>query len=274
MHDPVLVAQMCALLLVVGAFAGVLAGLLGVGGGVVLVPAFYYAFDALGFGGDTLMQLCVATSLATIVVTSARSVLSHHAKGAVEWSILRGWAMGIVIGAVLGTLVVAQLRTQTLQLIFAGLGICVALYLGFGRAEWRLGDAMPKGIRRAVISPVIGFLSVLVGIGGGSMGVPLMTLYNVPMHRAVATAAGFGFLIAAPSVLGFLLLPIDLSSTLPFTVGSVNFAAVFLVISMTFITAPLGAKLAHKTDATMLRRIFAGFVVVVALNMARKALGF
>jgi uncharacterized membrane protein YfcA len=271
MHDITLVAQMCALLLVVGGFAGLLAGLLGVGGGVVLVPAFYYAFDTLGLGGDTLMQVCVATSLATIVVTSARSVLSHNRQGAVEWPILKGWATGIVIGAVLGTLVVAQLRTQTLQLIFAVLGLCVAAYLGIGKSQWRLGEAMPKGIKRAIVSPLIGFLSVLVGIGGGSMGVPLMTLYGVPMHRAVATAAGFGFLIAAPSVLGFLLLATEATRAIPFTIGSVNYAAVLLVISMTLLTAPLGARLAHRTDAVRLRRIFAGFVAVVALNMARKA---
>ena len=132
---------------------------------------------------------------------------------------------------------------------------------------------MPRGLRRAVMSPMIGFLSVLVGIGGGSMGVPLMTLYGVPMHRAVATAAGFGFLIAAPSVLGFLMLPLDTGSAIPLTVGSINMAAVILVISMTLLTAPVGAKLAHKTDAARLRRIFAIFVVIVALNMARKALG-
>ncbi len=274
MQDTVLLVQMCALLLVVGCFAGVLAGLLGVGGGVVLVPAFYYAFETLGFGGDQLMQLCVATSLATIVVTSARSVLSHNRQGAVEWPILRGWALGIVVGAVIGTLVVAELRSASLQIIFAVLGVCVALYLGFGRTDWRLGPLMPTGARRAIIAPLIGFLSVLVGIGGGSMGVPLMTLYSVPMHRAVATAAGFGFLIATPSVLGFLFLPVDGLGVIPFTIGSVNLAAVVLVISMTLLTAPLGARLAHKTDAARLRRIFAIFVAIVALNMARKALGY
>ena len=273
MNDPYLLLQMLVLLLAVGAFAGILAGLLGVGGGVVLVPAYYFSFETLGYGSEQLMQICVATSLATIVVTSLRSVLSHNRKGAVDWAILRGWAAGIVLGAVVGTLVVAQLRTATLQLIFAALGFVVAGYFGLGREHWRLGLAMPKGFLRAVLSPLIGFISVLVGIGGGSLGVPLMTLYGTPIHRAVATAAGFGMLIAVPSVIGFLMLPIDAAARPPLTVGSVNLAGFGIVIAMTLITAPIGARLAHATNAKLLRGAFAVFILVVAANMLRKALG-
>ncbi|PIE13966.1 MAG: hypothetical protein CSA68_11135 [Rhodobacterales bacterium] len=265
---------MLAMLLAIGAFAGIIAGLLGVGGGIILVPAYFYIFSALGYGGDQIMQVCLATSLATIIVTSLRSVSSHHKKGAVEWPILRGFAPGIVIGAALAVLVAAALRSVVLQGIFGVLALGIGLYMALGRDSWRLGSAMPTGVKRAVLSPIIGFFSVLMGIGGGSFGVPLMSLYAVPIHRAVATAAGLGVLIAVPSVIGFLWLDIPTDSRPPFTVGAVNLPAFVVTISMTLITAPYGVKLAHRMDPKPLKRLFALFLMLVALNMLRKAAGW
>lgn len=271
MIDTTLIA-MGALLLAIGAFAGVLAGLLGVGGGIVLVPAFFYAFSVLGYDSPQLMQLCLGTSLATIIVTSIRSVHSHNKKGAVDWDILKTWAPGIVVGAVIGVTVASSLRSNALQAIFGVLAIIVGLYMTFGNKNWRLGDAMPKGPLRLILSPLLGFLSVLMGIGGGSFGVPTMSLYNTPIHRAVATAAGFGVIIAVPSVTGFLLLNQEVAP--PFSVGSVNLIAFALVIAMTLITAPWGAALAHRMDAGPLKKVFGVFLTLVALNMIRKALGW
>ena len=271
-HDPALLAQLLALLMVIGAFAGVLAGLLGVGGGILLVPAFFYAFTALGYAGPQLMQICLATSLATIVVTSMRSVQSHHRKGAVDWDILRGWALAIGVGAVIGVLVASMLRSVILQGIFGVLGVLVGLYLAFGRAEWRLGSVMPKGPVRAVVGWFIGFLSVLMGIGGGSFAVPLLTLYGVPIHRAVGSASGFGLLIALPAVVGFAFLSVE--NPPPLSLGAVNLPGFGIVIVMTFLTAPLGARLAHSMNPKPLKRFFALFIMVMALNMLRKALGF
>ncbi|RBI83237.1 sulfite exporter TauE/SafE family protein [Rhodosalinus halophilus] len=274
MPDPMLLSQMLVLLLVIGAVAGVLAGLLGVGGGIVLVPAFFYAFQTLGYDGPQLMQICLATSLATIVVTSARSVMSHSRKGAVDWPILKGWAPGIAIGAILGVTLAAVLRSTVLQGIFGVLGLAIGLYLGLGKPHWRLAPEMPRGFRRAVYAPLVGFLSVLMGIGGGSFGVPLMSLHGVPIHRAVATAAGFGMLIAVPGVAGFLLLTIDPAHRPPFTVGAVNLPAFAVVIAMTLLTAPLGVRIAHAMNPTPLRRLFAVFLLLVAGNMLRKSLGW
>ena len=273
MPDTSLLLAMGALLLVIGAFAGVLAGLLGVGGGIVLVPAFFYAFAALGYDSPQLMQMCLATSLATIIVTSVRSVLAHNRKGAVDWEILRRWAPGIVIGAIVGVSVAASLRSTALQAIFGVLALIVALYMTFGRSHWRLGEQMPRGPALWGLSPGIGFLSVLMGIGGGSFGVPTMSLYGVPIHRAVATAAGFGVLIAVPSVAGFLLVEMPPEGRPPLTIGAVNLVAFALVIAMTLITAPWGAALAHRTDAARLKRVFGIFLMLVALNMLRKAWG-
>ncbi|MGG7643977.1 sulfite exporter TauE/SafE family protein [Rhodovulum sp. YNF3179] len=265
------VLPMLALLLAIGAFAGVIAGMLGVGGGIILVPAFYFAFAGLGYDSPQLMQICLATSLATIVVTSVRSVLSHNRKGAVDWDILRGWAPGIALGAVAGVVAATWLQSSTLMGVFGCLGIVIGLYLGLGRESWRLGNGMPRGARRAALSPAVGFLSVLMGIGGGSFGVPLMSLYGVPIHRAVATAAGFGVIIAVPSVAGFLLVGAPEAGRPPFTVGHVNLVAFAVVIAMTLITTPWGVRLAHAMDPRPLKRVFAVFLVVVALNMLREA---
>jgi uncharacterized protein len=270
--DTLLLVEMAGLLLVIGAIAGLVAGLLGVGGGIVLVPAFFYAFTALGYGSAQLMQVCLATSLATIITTSIRSMQSHHAKGAVDWSILRGWALFIGTGAVLGVLVAAALRSVVLQGIFGVVGVFIGLYFGFGRKDWQLGAVMPSGLKKAIIGPMIGLLSVLMGIGGGSFGVPLMTLHGVAIHRAVGTASGFGLIIALPSVLAFMLVPID--NAPPFSIGAVNLPAFALAVAMPLVTAPLGARLAHSMDPKRLRRIFAVFIMVMALNMLRKALGF
>lgn len=270
--DMTLMIELLLFLVVIGGLAGVLAGLLGVGGGIVLVPAFFYAFQAMGYGGAQLMQVCLATSLATIIVTSLRSVASHNRKGAVDWDVLKGWAPGIVIGAIVGVLAASALRSVTLQFIFGGLALVIGAYMTFGKSSWRLADQMPSGGRQYLFSPVMGFLSVLMGIGGGSFGVPLMSLHGVAIHRAVATAAGFGVLIALPSAIGFLLLDIAPGSRPPLTIGAVNVPGFLIVIAMTLLTAPLGVKLAHATDAARLKRVFGGFLILVALNMLRKAL--
>lgn len=270
MPDLSILLPMVALILVIGGFAGVLAGLLGVGGGIVLVPAFFYAFSVMGYDSPQLMQMCLGTSLATIIVTSVRSGLAHHRKGAVDVGILKSWGIGIAVGAAVGVSIATNLRSDVLQAIFGILAIIVGVYMAFGRSHWRLAEQMPTGPVVWGLSPVLGFLSVLMGIGGGSFGVPIMTLLGVPIHRAVATAAGFGVIIAVPSVIGFL--ASDVAVAPPLTFGSVNLVAFVLVIAMTLITAPWGAALAHRMDAGPLKRAFGVFLMLVALNMLRKVL--
>jgi uncharacterized protein len=263
---------MFALLLVIGGLAGVVGGLLGVGGGIVLVPAFFYAFGHLGFGGDQLMQVCVATSMATIVVTSLRSVSAHHRKGAVDWSVLKSWGPALVIASAIGTFVASRVPSVTLQAVFGALAGLAGLWMAFGREDWRLGTAMPGQPVRSALAGAVGFFSAMMGIGGGTFGVPLMTLYSMPIHRAVATASGFGVLIAVPSVIGFLFLTV--AEAPPFTIGAVNLPAFLVVIGTTLLTTPLGVRLAHAMNPKPLKRAFAIFLTLVALNMLRKVAGW
>ncbi|QCP84683.1 sulfite exporter TauE/SafE family protein [Cereibacter sphaeroides] len=269
MTDLSLLLPMLALLLAIGAFAGIIAGLLGVGGGLVLVPAYLYAFEAMGYGGASLMRVCLATSLATIIVTSLRSVHAHHRKGAVDLEILRRWGLWIALGAVAGTFLASSMKSVVLQGIFGFVGVVVGLYMAFGKTSWRLGESLPQGAGRAATGTGVGLLSVLMGIGGGTFGVPLMSLFNVPIHRAVATAAGFGVIIALPAAALFLLTPTDAAP--PLTVGAVNLPAFGITIAMTLLTTPIGVKLAHAMDPKPLKRVFAVFIMIVALNMLRKA---
>lgn len=272
MPDLALLLPLLAALSLIGAFAGVVGGLLGVGGGIVLVPAFFYAFGQLGYGGDQLMQVGVATSMATIVVTSLRSVSAHNRRGAVEWTVLKTWGPTLVIAAAVGTFVAGQVSSLTLQAVFGALAGLAGLWMAFGRDHWRLGTAMPGQPTRSALAAAVGLFSAMMGIGGGTFGVPLMTLYGLPIHRAVATASGFGVLIAVPSVLGFLLLPV--TNAPPWTIGAVNLPAFLVVIGTTLLTTPLGVRLAHSMNPRPLKRAFALFLTLVALNMLRKVLGW
>jgi uncharacterized membrane protein YfcA len=260
------------LLLIIGAATGVIAGLLGVGGGIVLVPAFFYAFDRLGFQSDHIMQVAIGTSAATIVVTSVRSLRAHQKKGAVDFAILRAWAPFLVAGAMLGVLAASQLSSATLQAVFGVLAGIAGLYMAFGRPEWRLGQAMPRQPAAGAMGVVLAFCSTLMGIGGGTFGVPLMTLYGQPIHRAVATASGFGIAISVPSLLGFLLF--EVPDAPPYTLGAVNLVAFAIIVPMTLLTTPFGVRLAHAMNPAPLKRAFAIFLVLVAANMIRKVLGW
>ncbi|MEO8242764.1 MAG: sulfite exporter TauE/SafE family protein [bacterium] len=272
MPDLMNLLPMLGLLLILGAATGVIAGLLGVGGGIVLVPAFFYLFNHLGYGGSQLMQVCIGTSAATIVVTSARSVLLHNRKGAVDWQVLRDWALFLVLGAMVGVLVASALKTVALQAVFGVLAMGAGLYMAFGKSEWRLGAEMPGQPLRGVYGTLLAFFSALMGIGGGTFGVPLMSLYSVPIHRAVATASGFGILISVPSLIGFLLLGVP--DAPPLSIGAVNLPAFAVIIPMTMLTTPYGVKLAHAMNPKPLKRAFAIFITLVAANMLRKVFGW
>jgi uncharacterized protein len=255
-----------------GLLAGFIGGLFGVGGGVVIVPALYYVFSALGVDDTVRIKLAIGTSLSTIIATSWRSLTAHAKAGAVDFQVLRDWTPWISSGAIAGALIAGAASKDALLVVF-GLGLmAVAAQLAFGDPNRRLAADLPTGAVRAGLAGAIGLLSAMMGIGGGAFGVALMTLCGKPIHRAVATASGFGAAIAWPAAAGFILTGWGRAG-LPFgSAGFVNLPGFVLLAALTAITAPIGARLAHRLDQTTLKRAFALFLLLTAANMLREAL--
>jgi len=251
-----------------GLLAGVIAGLLGVGGGIVLVPVLFQAFSLIGVPGHLCMPLAVGTSLATIIPTSIRSTLSHHRHGAVDWPILRAWALPTIIGVLAGSLAVGFIGGNGLKLVFALGAGSLGLFMLLGPAEWRLGERVPLGWGAWPLGGVNGFLSVLMGIGGGTFGVTIMTICGAAMHRAVATAAGFGAIIAVPGTIGMVLNGWGVPGLPPLSLGYVSLPGLLLIIPATLLTTPMGVALAHRIDKATLRRAFGLFLCLTAARMA------
>lgn len=249
-----------------GLFSGLAAGLFGIGGGAIIVPVLIILFESLGYG-STASHVAIATSLATIILTSARSVMAHNKRGAVDWTIIRTWGPWIMFGAVLGQLLAGAMSAEALKLFFGVMALVLAAQLFFGRPSWKLAEDMPGGAARAGLGSGIGILSALMGIGGGTFGVSLMTLCGRAIHQAVATAAGFGIAIGLPSALTALYTGWGQPGLPPFSLGYVNLAAFALISTFTVLMAPVGAKLAHSLDARRLKRLFALLLAIVALRM-------
>ena len=260
------------LLLGAGALAGLLGGLFGIGGGVVVVPALYAVLTAMDVPEDSRIKLAIGTSLATIVITSARSLRAHLRTGRVDTDLLRRWAPFIAGGAVAGAALarVAPPDGLTLFLAFGLLMIGVQrLFAGKGA---RAGGTLPGAILQRVLAMATGTASSLMGIGGGVFGVLLLTWFGRPVHVAVATAAGFGLAIAVPGTLGFVVLGQGADAP-PFTLGYVYGPGMVLVAGVSALTAPLGARAAHALPAPVLTRGFALYLLATGVLLTREALG-
>jgi uncharacterized membrane protein YfcA len=233
-----------------GMLAGLAAGLFGIGGGIVIVPTLSILMTGFGFG-ETAQHVAIATSLATIILTSARSVMAHHQRGA----------------AAVGMWLAAKLSAAILTALFGAIGLLIAAQFVFGRPDWRLAGDLPKGPVRAALGSALGGLSALMGIGGGTFGVSLMTMCGRPMRQAIGTAAGFGAAIGVPSVVAAMLTGVGRDG-LPFgSVGFVNIPAFLLLSIFTVAMAPFGARLAHNLDQTLLKRLFGVLLMLVAGRM-------
>lgn len=257
-------------LLAVGAGAGLIAGLFGIGGGVVMVPALYYVLSALGFH-ETAMHAAVGTSLMVIVSTSLRSVAEHAKHDAVDFQILKTWVPWIVLGALSGSFVADLAPGRALTGFFGVVSLLLSAQFFFGRPDWKLADDLPGLPWRAVWAGLIGILSSLMGIGGGVFGVTLMTVCGRSIHTAVATSAGFGVAIGLPASIGFMIAGLDEPGRAPFSLGYVNLAAFAILAGAAVFLAPVGARLAHRMDASRLKKAFAIGLLIVSLNMLREA---
>lgn len=254
-----------------GLFAGFVGGLFGIGGGAVVVPALYAVFTALGVDESVRMHVAIGTSLSTIVSTSWRSLATHLKAGAVDKQVLGAWAPWITLGALAGAAVAGAASTTALLLVFGFGLLLVALQMGFASPNWRVFSDLPRGAPRAAIASGIGLLSALMGIGGGAFGVTVMTLCGRPIHQAVATASGFGAAIALPAALGYIAAGWGREGLPPWSLGFVSVPGFFVLAALTALTAPIGARLAHRLPQLTLKRAFAIFLALIALNMLREA---
>lgn len=260
-------------LLVAGLLAGFAGGVFGIGGGFVVVPALLLMLPLLGGDHTQYAHVAIGTSAATIIVTSIRSVLSHAKRGSVEFEILKTWAPWIVLGDGLGVLLASHVDGKMLTMIFASGVLLMSLNFLVPRiGDKSLTDQMPSGMMRVGIAGGLGTFSSLLGIGGGTIAIMVMTLCGRPIHRAVGTASGVGTLIAIPSAIGFAIIGLR-EHGLPWgSVGFVNMPATIAIASMSILTAPLGVAAAHSLQPGMLKRIFGIYLVVIAVVMFHNAL--
>jgi len=265
--EPSLIVALCLL----GLISGFLAGLLGIGGGMIMVPFITAILSSHGADPELSIKMAIATSMATIVFTSLSSLRAHHRRGAIRWDLVKGLAPGIVLGAGIASVgVFAILKGSALALVFA-------LFVGFSATQMFL-DKKPAPTR-SVPGPtglvgagsVIGFLSGLVGAGGGFVSVPFMTWCNVPIHNAVATSAALGFPIALANAVGYVAGGSGVAHLPPYSLGYIWLPALVVIASCSILTAPLGAAAAHKLPVKRLKRVFASTLYLLAAYMLYRA---
>ncbi len=254
--------------LAAGVIAGFLAGLLGIGGGIIIVPALLVALAATETAAAVTMHVAVATSLATIIPTSLSSSRAHWRRGSVDLELARRWAPAVFLGACAGVLIADRLHSDTLTAIFAVMAVIFGAKMWLPLDDVVLRDGVPRGSTALSLPFSIGALSTLMGIGGGTFGVTALSLFNQPIHRAVGTAALLGFVISVPASVGYVLAGWDKAGRPPFSLGYVNLLAVALIIPATILMAPLGAAVAHRLSRRWLSRLFGVFLIVTGIRLA------
>lgn len=254
-------------LLLTGIIAGVFAGLLGVGGGIVIVPVLFWVFQFLGVSSSTAMSVATGTSLAIIVATSLSSVRAHSKKMNVDLALLKRWCPFMVLGVAFGGVLSSKLGGVFASGIFGFVAILVSANMLFRAKAKALYNSLPSTLIQGILSFVTGTVSVVMGIGGGTLGVPILTSCNYPSHRAVGTSAAFGLIISIPGVLLTLLLAPSLPDA-PFgTYGYINLVGVLLIMPLSVLMAPVGVHLGAKLDEVMLKKVFALFLCISGVRM-------
>lgn len=254
------------LYLALGAGVGIMAGLLGVGGGLIIVPTLAWIFHNQQVNEALLMHLVLGTSLATIVITSISSVRAHHQHRAVQWAAMWQLVPGIVVGAWLGAAIADLLPSAALTKIFAVFVLTVAAQMVFGMKPAAHRE-LPGQLGMSVAGGLIGGISAIVGIGGGSLTVPFLTWCNISIRHAVATSAACGLPIALAGSIGFIVTGWKHTQLPAWSVGYVYLPALLGIAAASMLTAPIGARLAHTLPTAMLKKIFAIFLIVIGIRM-------
>lgn len=269
-HD---LLTLTAMMLLTGAVGGVIAGMLGVGGGIVIVPVLDLVLAAMDVDSSVRMHVAVATSLATIIPTAISSSRAHNAKGAVDHDQLKRWGVAIFLGAIAGVLLASHVTGDVLSAVFGIVALLVAIKMLFPLEGRHLAEAIPNGPVGQLIPFTIGGVSSMMGIGGGTLSVPIMTLFNFPIHRAVGTAALFGLLISAPATVAFVVAGWNVEDLPPGSLGYVNLIGLAIIAPVSYFTAPWGARIAHALSKRQLGILFGLFLAVVAARMLIRAFG-
>ncbi|GAA0387779.1 sulfite exporter TauE/SafE family protein [Brevundimonas terrae] len=264
--------MMLVALIGAGAIAGLIGGLFGVGGGTVLVPALFYAFSVLGVGGESNLHVAIGTSLLTIVATSLRSLATHRKHGAVDEVVLKTWTPWVAFGGLVGAFIAGGSPMSALAIVYGVCLLLIAAQMGLLPERVTIRKDLPTGWGRRITASIIGTLSAMMGVGGGSFGGMTMTLCGRPIHQAVATSSGFGLAIGAAASLGYVVFGLGKTGVPPLTLGYVNVPAAIIMGLLTAWTAPYGARLAHRLDRKMLRRAFAVYLLLTAVLVVVKAL--
>jgi len=251
----------------IGCIAGFLSGLMGIGGGIVLVPGLFYSMSALGFSPEHLMHMAVGTSLAVMVPTGLSSARAHWKKGAVDMSLVRKMGPGILLGVGIGTLLADHFSSEGLRTFFACALVALAAIMVIDPARFAIRDGLPKQPWSGMAGAVIGVISTLMGIGGATMNVPFMCLHKVPMHKAVGTAAAQGLFISVPGLIGFIIIGWSAQGLPAFSLGYANLIAWAAIIPFSVLMAPQGARVAHSLPVGRLREVFAALLVIIAARM-------
>lgn len=257
-------------LLVTGVCSGIAAGLLGIGGGAIIVPALATALSILGFDSDVVQHVAVGTSLAIIIPTGVMSARAHNKRGALDMPTLRLWAPFIVVGTLIGGLAAAFLSGDALRIVFAVMAFVIAANIVFGFQTKVMGHLHGSTLTHRISAFVVGFISALMGIGGGSLTVPTLVAFGAKMHAAVGTSAGVGVAIAVAGTVGYIISGWGVTGVPPLSLGYINLPALVLVAGLAALFAPVGATIAHKLDQKTLKYVFAAFLVFVGLNMLWK----
>jgi uncharacterized membrane protein YfcA len=258
--------ELIILYLGLGVFAGLVAGLFGVGGGLVIVPALTFLFQSYGIADSSYVHLAIGTSLATIVVTSLSSMRAHHRHGAVQWDVFRQLTPGIVVGALVGAVVANFLPTATLRIVFAVFELAVAVQIGFNlMASPHRRLPAPKAM--GAVGAGVGLVSSVVGIGGGTMTVPFLVWCNVSIRKAVATSSACGLPISIAGATGFVFTGWGEPTLPPGSTGYLYWPAFAGIAAASVVFAPLGARLAHTLPVAVLQRVFAVFLAILGLRM-------
>lgn len=267
--SPYFIAELIVLLLAIGVAGGFLSGLLGVGGGILFVPALYFCLTSIGVDAAHAMHIAVGSSLAIVSVTISTSALGHHRRDSVDIALIKSWGPFIVGGVVAGFLFASAVPGAVLKAIFAGLTLLIAFYMAFtgDRDITAASYILPLKLQRAACV-AIGMVSSMIGVGGAILTVPLMSVIGTPMPRAIGTAAALGMLISFPGMLGYMATGMLHAGELPpWSAGYVNLLAVAAIIPASMLLAPVGVKFSHTLDRRMLRRVFAMVLVIVSLRM-------